>query len=235
MKKLAKIAIEGIAILLVLALAALIILALFTKNIQQSWYDTFTGDVSKTPTTITSPVYGQVTSLPVQEGQSVRTGQVLAVINIIQQTEHLALNSALYQVQGNTLRVLAQSPGIVGGLNLTPFSTVAVTGPLMTLYTTDSIHIHVLLPQGYALSDYTSFYAGHPPNLARYALRIAGQVPTDVISNIDPTTSVYLATCTHCQAILDNEAVVVYAQKQHVESPFFKDLVSFWNTIQHYF
>lgn len=220
------------AILLVLLVAAAIILALFTQNIEQASYDTFTGDVSKTPTTITSPVYGQVTSLPVQEGDSVHTGQVLAVITIIQVPDHMAINPALYQVQGKTLRVLAQSVGIVGLIALAPFSTVAVTGPLMTLYTADAIHIHILLPQGFAPSSYIAFYASHPPSVTRYRLHITGQVPTDVINNIDPTTSVYRATCTNCQAILDNEAVVVYAQKKQVQSPFFNTLVSWWNDIQ---
>ncbi len=211
-----KILLEVIAILVVLVIAGAVILVLFTQNVAR--YDTFTGNIEKAPINITSPVYGQILTLPVHEGDTVRKGQTLATIHILN-PDTIPAPSPLYRVNGMNLSVQSPSNGVVGQISFAPLSTVAGAGSLMQLYTTTSLDIQILLPQGHAMSDYTAFYAERPPDVHRYALHIVGQVPTNVISNIDPTTSVYRATCTNCQAILENEAVAIQAQRKQPASP----------------
>src|SRR6266516_7851159 len=94
---------EVIAILCVLLLAAVLIF-FFTQNIGQNNYDTFSGYVSKVPLTITSPVYGQILTLPVKEGDTVSKGQTLASIEILNPNT-IPAPSDLYQVHGNRLSV----------------------------------------------------------------------------------------------------------------------------------
>src|SRR5207248_9333644 len=95
--------IEVIAIVCTLLVAALLIF-LFTQNIGPNNYDTFIGNVSKVPLTITSPVYRQILTLPVKEGDMVTKGQTLATVEILN-PDTIPAPSGLYQVNGNTLSI----------------------------------------------------------------------------------------------------------------------------------
>ena len=223
-----KILIEIATFILVLAIAVPLIFLLFTQNVAHE--DTFTGNVQKAPINITSPVYGQILTLPVHEGDSVRKGQTLATIHILNPNT-IPEASPLYRVNGMSLSVQSPSSGVIGQVAFAALSTVAGAGSLMYLYTTNSLEVQILLPQGHTMSDYTTFYAQRPPEQRRYALHIVGQIPTNVISNIDPTTSVYRATCTNCQAILDNEAVAIQAQRKQPSSPILDYMRSLLNQL----
>lgn len=223
-----KILIEIIAFVLVLAIAVPLIFLLFTQNVEHD--DTYTGNISKAPINITSPVYGQILTLPVHEGDRVRQGQTLATIHILNPNT-LPTDSPLYHIKGMQLSVQSPTAGVVGQIAFAPFSTVAGAGSLMYLYSANSLEVQILLPQGHAVSDYSAFYAQRPPDAHRYALHIIGQVPTNVISNIDPTTSVYRATCTNCQGILDNESVAIQAQRKQPPSPILDYMHSLLNHI----
>lgn len=207
---------ELLVALVVLAVSGFVVLLLFTQNVTRD--DTFVGTIAKAPINITSPVYGQILTLPVHEGDTVHQGQTLATIHILN-PDTIPAASPLYRVRGMQLTVQSPTDGVVGQIAFAPFSTVAGAGSLMYLYTARSLQVQILLPQGHAISDYSAFYAQRPPDQQRYALHITGQIPTNVISNVDPTTSVYSATCTNCAAILDNEAVAIVAQRTQPASP----------------
>ena len=226
-----KIILEVVAVLVTLIVALAIILFLFTQNVGQTTYDTFTGNVNKMPLIISSPVYGQITTLSVTEGDIVQKGQLLATIHMLN-SNTIPAQSLLYQVDGMTLSVHSPTSGVVGQIAFAPLSTVAGATSLMQLYTETSMDIQILLPRGSDLHNYTALYASHASDKQRYALHIVGQVPTNVLSNIDPTTSVYRATCIKCQALLNDEAIAIYAQRKQIQSPFYNGLVSWWNTIQ---
>src|SRR5712692_6707285 len=121
-----KVLIEALAILCTLLVAAVLIF-FFTLNIGQNNYDTFTGYVSKVPLTITSPVYGQILTLPVKEGNTVTKGQTLATVEILN-TDTIPAPSDLYQVQGKKLSIQSPSNGVVGQIALAPLSTIAGAG-----------------------------------------------------------------------------------------------------------
>jgi Biotin-lipoyl like len=229
-----KILLEIVAVFVTLIVASVIILVLFTQNVGQMAFDTFSGNVNKIPIDISSPVYGQIMTLPVREGDTVHKGQTLATIHILRVDTAPADNSPLYQREGMMIRVQSPSDGVVGQIAFAPLSTVASANSLMQLYTATSMEVQILLPQGSDMHNYTAFYASHPPDTQRYALHGVGQVPTNVLSNIDPTTSVYRATCTQCQALLNDEAIAIYAQRKQAHSPFFDALLSWWNAIQHH-
>ncbi len=227
-----KIILEIIAVIGALAVAGVIILFLFTQNIGQVTFDTFSGTVNKTPVNITSPVYGQIMTLPTGEGDTVKPGQILATIHILNPNT-IPVKSPLYSVNTQTmiLQVLSPTSGVVGQVYFAPLSTVAGAGALMQIYTANSMEIQVLIPQKSNINDYAALYASHPPDQQKYLLHIVGQIPTNVLANIDPTTSVYQATCTHCQALLDNQGIAIYAQRKQENSPFLDKLNAFIQTI----
>ncbi len=221
---------EVIAILCVLLLAAVLIF-FFTQNIGQNNYDTFSGYVSKVPLTITSPVYGQILTLPVKEGDMVTRGQTLATIDILN-PDTIPAPSALYHVHGKTLSIQSPSSGVIGQIAQAPLSTIAGAGILMQIYTVDNTEIQMLIPQGYDIHSYMGFSASNTADGRRYPLHVVGQIPANVISNIPLTTTVYRATCrqiSDCQAVINNNAVIIYAQKKQVESPLLTTLRSWGN------
>jgi len=224
--------IEVIAILCTLLVAAGLIF-LFTQNIGQNYYDTFTGYVSKAPLTVTSPVYGQILTLPVKEGDTVTKGQTLATIEILN-PDTIPAPSNLYQVHGNILSIQSPSSGVIGQIALAPLSTIAGAGTLMQIYTADNTEIQMLIPQGYNIRSYTGFSGSNTADGRHYPLHVVGQIPANVISNIPVTTTVYRATCqqiSDCQAAINNNAIIIYAQKKQVQSPFLTTLRSWWNSL----
>jgi hypothetical protein len=224
--------IEVIAIMCALLFAAVLIF-FFTQNIGQNNYDTFTGYVSKVPLTITSPVYGQILTLPVKEGDTVTKGQTLATVEILN-PDTIPAPSDLYHVQGKKLSIQSPSNGVVGQIALAPLSTIAGAGTLMQMYTAENTEIQMLIPQGYDIRSYTGFSASNTPDGRRYPLQVIRKIPANVISNIPVTTTVYRATCqqiSDCQAAIDNNAIIIYAQKKQVQSPFLTTLHSWWNSL----
>src|SRR2546421_12993981 len=119
-----KILLEVIAIMFALLFAAVLVF-FFTQNIGQNNYDTFTGNVSKAPLTITSPVYGQILTLPVREGDTVAKGQTLATVEILN-PDTIPAPSGLYQVHGNMLSVPSPSIVVIGQIGLVRLGTSAV-------------------------------------------------------------------------------------------------------------
>src|SRR2546428_6257003 len=218
-----KIVIEIITFLCALLIAAALIFTLIQNVSGQSSYDTFTGNVNKVPITISSPVYGQILTLPFTEGATVTKGQILATIQILGPHFTLPASSNLFHVKGNILTVQSPGNGIVGKVALSPQSTIRSTDTLMQIYTVDNTEIQILLPQGKDMSSYTAFYASNTPNGTKYPFQVLGQVPTDVVSTIPMTTMVYRAKCqqvTDCQNIVNNAAVTIYAQKKPTKSLF---------------
>jgi hypothetical protein len=166
---------------------------------------------------ISSPVYGQILTLPVAEGATVKEGQVLATVQILGPNFTPSTSSNLYSVSGNILSLQSPVDGTVGSVTLAPQSTVGGTQPFIQIYTLSNLEIQILLPQGKDITNYSAFFALSRPNSSRFPLQILGQVPTDVLSNIPATTTVYRATCrrvTDCQSIVDNETVTIEAQKK---------------------
>jgi hypothetical protein len=214
MKKFLK---ELIAFVCALLIAAVIIF-LFTQNlVNKTNYDTFTGNVNKVPIDISSPAYGQILTLPFTEGAMVTKGQTLATIQILASNFTLPPSSGLYLVSKNVLSIQSPADGIVGKVALAPQSTIGGNAMFMQIYTLENTDIQILLPQGKDLSGYAAFYASNMPNGSKYPLQVLGQIPTDVVSNISPTMSVYRAKCqnvTDCQNIINNKVIIIYAQKK---------------------
>lgn len=220
MSRAKKILVEGVAAIMTLALAGVIITLLFTRNITPD--DTFKGTVEKTSANITSPVYGQIETVPVQEGDTIHKGEVLATIRIMSISSvpvSIPVNKALYRVNGVQMSILSPAEGIVGQIAQSPLSTINSEGLIMQIDMQSSFFIALLMPQGYAVNDYAAFSVARPSDRHRYALHIIQQIPTDAINNFDPTMSVYRATCTNCQTIFDNESVTIYAQHKQPTSP----------------
>jgi hypothetical protein len=214
MKRLLK---EFIALVVVIIVAAGLIF-LFTLN-KQVTYDTFTGNIYKVPVTISSPVYGQILALPVTEGTAVTKGQELASIQMLSSNSDPLLSSSrnLYSVKGHVVHLQSPVDGIVGSVTLASESTVAGSQTILQIYTLSNLQIQILLPQGNSVSNYSTFFAVNPSNSRKLPLKILGQIPTDVLGNVQTTTSVYRATCqsvSDCQSLINNTTVPIEAQKK---------------------
>jgi hypothetical protein len=208
MKRLLK---EFIALVLVIIVAAGLIF-LFTLN-KQVTYDSFTGNIHKVPINLSSPVYGQIQTLPVTKGQELATVQILNTNS----STLLSPSSNLYSVQGNVVRLRSPVNGIVGSVTLAPQSTVAASQTILQIYTLSNLQLQIILPQGNSISSYSAFFASLQPNNKMIPLKILGQVPTDVLGNVQATTTVYRATCqlvSDCQSIINNTMVPIEAQKK---------------------
>jgi hypothetical protein len=215
MKKILK---ELVAVVGALLVAAALIFA-FTQyvSVSKTDYETFVGNVNKVPIDISSPAYGEVLTLPFTEGAVVRQGQTLATIQILVPHFTPPNTSELFYMNGNVLSIQSPSDGIVGKIALAPQSTIGGTATLMQIYTVGNTEIQILLPQGKAMSSYKAFYASTTPDGPRFPLQVLSQVPTDIVSNIAPTTTVYRAKCQRvadCQKIVDSESIIIYAQKK---------------------
>lgn len=183
----------------------------------QDSYDTFTGRVSKIPLQISSPTFGQVLSLPLTEGGQVEPGQYLATIKVIDRSFRVPQDSQLFRLEGDLLRVVSPVSGLVAKMAIAPLSTVDAGQLILQLYTLDHTDVQVLMPQGRGLEGYRSFYAAAGESKRRYRIRVEGAVPTETLSNVSPTTTVYRASCdsaaADCWPLLNHQQVMVYALK----------------------
>lgn len=217
---------ELIALICVLCIAGGIVLFL-VQNLgrSQASYDSFTGYVNKVPIDISSPAYGQVLTLPFSEGSTVTKGQTLATIQVLDPHYKLTVSNGLYQVHGDILSVQSPVNGIVGKVLIAPQSTVEGNLTFMELFSASNTEILILLPQGNSLSNYTAFYASSSLTGPKYPLQVLGQVPADIVSNIQPGTAVYRATClstADCQKMIDNETITIFARNKQSKSSFLK-------------
>jgi hypothetical protein len=226
-----------LAALITLGVAFTIIVSIFAYNTAQTTYDTFAGNVRKLPLNITSPVYGQIINLPEHEGDTVRKGQTLATIHILNpvlksvlKPATLPASSAIYHVKGTQLRIESPVDGIVGQISSSPLSITAEDASLMLLYVPASMEVRILLPPNNDIHDYTAFYAVSPSGKRKYLLHVIGQIPTDVLPTVDPTTSVYRASCVNCQSLMYSETITISAQKKQAHYPLIDALYSWWNT-----
>ena len=179
-------------------------------------FDTFTGKVNKLPLQISSPVYGQLLSLPLSVGSEVTQGQVIATIQVLDRNFKLLADSQLFKLQGGTLSVLSPASGVVAKLNVAPLSTVGGSEKLVDLYTTDSTDVWMLMPQGTELKTYDSFYVWLGANKLSHRLQVEGAIPTDVVGGASPTTNVYRTRCAAmaaCADLLINQQVTICAVK----------------------
>jgi hypothetical protein len=211
-----RIAAEVMLLACVLLVAGGLVLGLTRLVGAQSAYDTFTGRVNRIPVQISSPVYGQVLSLPVQEGGQVDAGRALVTIQVVDRSFRVPQNSQLFKLQGDTLSVLSPVSGIVGRITVAPLSTVTASQLILQLYTPDHTDLHVLVPQGHQLDAYQSFSAAGDSSRTRYPIRLEGVMPDESVNNVSPSTVVYLAKCestADCLMLLRNQQVLVYAEK----------------------
>jgi pyruvate/2-oxoglutarate dehydrogenase complex dihydrolipoamide acyltransferase (E2) component len=213
MKRLIK---EVAALLCVLLVAGGVVLAITRTVAAPSTVDTFTGRVDKIPLQILSPVAGQVLTIPQWEGAQVQQGQVLATIQVFDRNFRPPADSRLFKLQGDTLQVISPATGVIGKLAVAPLSVVSGSGFLMHLFTVESTELEVLMPVRDELSAYRAFYMAAAQSTARFRIRIEGIVPTDVVGNVPPSTTVYRAKCDRpadCEPLLTQLQVLIYALK----------------------
>ncbi len=181
-----------------------------------SRFDTFQGRVNKLPLQISSPVYGQLLTLPLAEGSQVSLGQVIATIQVLDRNFKLPTDTKLFQLQGDTLSVVSPAAGVVARIDLAPLSTVGGGTRLVELYTMDSTDLWVLLPQGTDLATYRAFFVWPRANKPTYPIQIEGAIPTDVVGGTSATTNVYRARCevlASCVGLLIDQQVTICAEK----------------------
>jgi hypothetical protein len=207
---------EAAVLVVVLLVAGTVIFVYTQAALTPTRYDAFPGRVNKIPLQISSPVYGQLLSLPLTEGSQVNQGQVIATIQVLDRNFRLPANSHLFTMQGDTLSVVSPATGVVAKVSVAPLSTVGGNEKLVELYTPDSTDVWMLLPQGTDLNSYDAFFVSFGAKKPSYRLRVAGLMPSDIVSGVSPTTNVYRATCesmVECADLLVNQQVTICAEK----------------------
>jgi len=187
-----------------------------------SRYDTFPGKVNKVPLQISSPVYGQVLTLPLAEGSHVTKGQLIATIQVLDRNFKLPATQ-LFTLQGDTLSVISPAAGVVARVGVAPLSTIGGNGRLVDLFTTESTDLWVLMPRGTNLATYRAFFVWPPANQPTFRIRLEGSIPADVVGGASATTTVYRAECepsASCADLLVAQQVTVCAEKSIQRSGF---------------
>lgn len=209
---------ELVALVIVLSVGFLLAQGIFrmVEKTSSSPYDTFQARVNSIPLQILSPVAGQVLSLPSIEGSAVTQGQELATIQVFDRSYRPPADNQLFKLQGDKLVMVSPVAGVVGRVMVAPLSMVGGNQSLLELFAPEDTDLHVLIPEGEAISSYQAFYAMTNMSATRYPINIEGAIPTQSIANIDPTTTVYRATCAptvSCLTFLNVQQVVVIAEK----------------------
>ena len=177
---------ELVVLVVVLLVAGGLIVGYAQVASTPSRYDTFSAKVNKLPLQISSPVYGQLLTLPLAEGSQVGLGQVIATVQVLDRNFKLPSGSQLFKLQGDTLSVVSPAAGVVAKIDVAPLSTVGGGQRLVELYTLDSTDLWVLLPQGTDVATYRAFFVWPRANKPTYRIQIEGSIPTDVVGGTSP-------------------------------------------------
>jgi hypothetical protein len=231
MKKVFK---EIIVLVCVLIVAAVVIIPIILNVAQRENYDTLNGKVEKLPINISSPAYGIILSIPVNEGSTITEGQTLATVQVLDPLFKLQDTGKLYLMQKNILTIRSPASGILGKTTVAPQSTIAPNGTFMQIYTLGNTTIHILLPEGKNISDYSAFSVPDTSGKTKYPLQVLDQIPTNVVDNVPQSTTVYRAKCVYiadCEKIAYNELIDIQAQKKQQQSSFFNG--SFFSALFH--
>lgn len=200
----------------VLLLAGVLVLGYMQVAIAPPRYDTFTGRVNKVPLQLSSPVYGQLLSMPLAVGSQIAQGQVVATIQVLDRNFRLPVESRLFKLQGETLSVVSPASGVVARISVAPLSTVGGNEKLIDLYTAESTDVWMLLPQGSELTAYDAFFVTLGAGKPNHRLLVEGSIPSDLVTGTPPTTNVYRARCevvAGCPELLINQQVTICAEK----------------------
>lgn len=209
---------ELLALVFVVAVAVGLMFA-FTVNAERKpQYKQFQGRVVALPVNVSSPVYGQITSLAVTDGDTVHTGETLATVQMLDpQHANVPNDSALYSTDGDqTIKIKSPVDGTVGAVSNAQSSTIAVANTLATIYTSSSLQVRVLLPRGTKPSQYTAYYATDHVGGARYKIALGTPVPAtspDPALSTDTVYAARFANAKDARALLPYHTVVILAQR----------------------
>lgn len=159
-------------------------------------YDTMTGAVRHVPLAISTPVYGEIVSLPVSLGDQVKKGQTLAVISRLDNGSGFTVprHSDLYRQNSNgTIALLSPASGVVNSVLFAEHSTIATAGTLMQLSTAQATQLEVYVPTTDNLQSYQRLYASTSSNGARIPIQLVRPIPSDAAMGAPAKTTTYLA------------------------------------------
>ena len=194
----------------------------------QPRYDTMTGAVRHVPLAISSPVYGEIMSLPVSLGDQVKKGQTLAVISRLDNGSGITVprHSDLYRENSNgTIALLSPANGVVNNVLFAEHSTIATAGTLMQLSTTHATQLEVFVPTTDNLQSYQRLYASTSPSGTRIPIQLVRPLPSDAATSAPAKTTAYLAEVSSSSSsaqLLSQNAISITAVRksdtQHLPS-----------------
>lgn len=203
----------GIALLLILLAAGG---AFYWIILAPPQTDIFPGRVLISPVSISAPVYGQILSFSVKEGEQVKTGQLLFTLWILNKAT-LPPEGSIYHIQQDKILVKSPEAGIVEQIHFSALSTVGGAQEVMTLYTGNTLTLAILFPQGSTASAYSSFFASD--GTEKSLLTLQRMISPALVPGVPFTTTVYEASCSECESFLAQATILVYAQKKQAPPP----------------
>lgn len=212
--------------LLVLVVALLVaggIMYGYTRSVSaKPSYDVLSGEVHQIPLTVSSPIYGEILSMPYSAGSQVKKGETLATIQRLDGGKiALPQHTDLFHVQQNGQIVLV-SPvdGLVSDVLYAPHSTVATAAPLLDISTAQTTQLVAFLPANATPADYSHFSVATSPTSKRLPIQLVKPLPVQVVSNVPAKTVPYLARFTNGQSskqLVGSSSVTIFAE-QHAKS-----------------
>lgn len=209
--------------LLVLAVALLVaggIMYGYTQNVSaQPTYKVLAGEVDQLPLTVSSPIYGEILSLPVAVGAHVSAGETLATIQRLD-GDKIALpqHTDLFHIKQNgTIDLVSPVNGIVSDVQYAPHSTVATAAPLLDLATVQTTQLVVFLPTTDRPQDFVHFAAAASPSSTRLPIQLVKPLPVQGVNNVPQKTIPYLATFANAHAgeqLIGSSTITIFATQK---------------------
>jgi hypothetical protein len=211
---------KEIAVLFVaLAVAGSIMYAFVSSRSGQPTYVTMQGSIQRLPLDVSSPIYGQIVSMPAQQGMKVQKGQALAIIQGLgPQTAPITQKSTLFRtLPGGRIEVLSPSDGLVGKVDLANGSMVAAASTFLQLYTIQATQLSVRLPADRSVGDYQGFAVAFSAHGRRYPITLTRPLPGDSASSSSSASTMMSARFTDDgvpEEILSGSRVIVFAHEK---------------------
>lgn len=174
---------------------------------------TLTGKVSKSSLMISSPIYGELTSLPIYEGEFVKKGQIISTVKVISHPQDTTLlNTDVFSYKDDELTLYSPVDGIVATILTAEKSTVTPQTTFITIYPVSKVTVSIYLPMTDAIQNYKNFSTSVKKDAKKYPIVIKKSYPVKA----DQNNQVYFATFKNIEdskAFYADQSVSIYADK----------------------
>lgn len=207
--------------LIITAILGFIIFRIITTDVsrhQMEINSTLSGKVNKSQLMISSPVFGELTSIPVYEGEYVKKGQIVSKIKVISHPQDTTLlNTDVFSYNNDELTLKSPTDGVIASVLVAEKSTISPQTTFITIFPIDKTTVWISLPMSEAIQDYKNLTVSVKKDTIKYPILIRKAYPVKV----DQNNQVYIASFKNNQDsknFYDQQQVNIYAEKIEVKN-----------------